>query len=50
MDYYSNPRAASLHLERLAATEPARLVCMHGAAYRGDGTAALRELARVLAR
>jgi flavorubredoxin len=49
MDYYSNPRAAAAQLERLAQTEPALLACMHGAAYRGDGAAALRALARSLA-
>ena len=32
-------------LERLATTEPRLLACMHGSAYRGDGAAALRELA-----
>lgn len=50
MDYYSNPRAAAAQIERLATTEPALLACMHGAAYRGDGAAALRELAATLAR
>jgi flavorubredoxin len=49
MDYYSNPRAAGPALERLAATEPALLACMHGAAFRGDGASALRELAKALA-
>lgn len=48
MDYYSNARAATAHVERLAATEPALLACMHGAAYRGDGAAKLRALAKVL--
>jgi hypothetical protein len=32
-------------LERLAATEPATLVCMHGSAWRGDGAKLLRALA-----
>lgn len=50
MDYYSNPQAASLHIERLAATEPALLACMHGASFRGDGAGALRDLARLLGR
>src|SRR5450432_3934584 len=49
MDYYSNPRAAAAHVERLAATEPALLACMHGTSYRGDGASELRALARVLA-
>jgi flavorubredoxin len=48
MDYYSNVTAAGAQLERLASTEPALLACMHGASYRGDGSKALRELARVL--
>ena len=48
MDYYSNPRAAAVQIERLATTEPALLACMHGSAYRGDGAAALRALAKAL--
>jgi flavorubredoxin len=48
MDYYSNRRAAGVLLERLAATEPALLACMHGSSYRGNGAAALRALARAL--
>jgi flavorubredoxin len=48
MDYFSNPAAAAPLIERLAATEPALLACMHGASYRGDGSAALRALARTL--
>jgi flavorubredoxin len=48
MDYYSNPRAAAAQIDRLAATEPALLACMHGASYRGDGAAALRSLAKLL--
>lgn len=49
MEYYSNPRAAAAQIERLAATEPALLACMHGASYRGDGAAPLRSLAKALA-
>jgi flavorubredoxin len=49
MEYYSNPRGAQPLLERLAATEPALLACMHGSAFRGDGAAALRALGRALA-
>jgi hypothetical protein len=37
-------------LERLAATQPAVLACMHGSAWRGDGAALLRELAAILER
>lgn len=48
MDYYSNPRAAAVQIERLAATEPALLACMHGSSFRGDGAAALRSLAKIL--
>jgi flavorubredoxin len=48
MDYYANPRPASAAIERLAASEPALLACMHGAAYRGDGAAMLRALAGAL--
>lgn len=36
-------------IERLAATEPVLLACMHGSAWRGDGGALLRRLARTLA-
>jgi flavorubredoxin len=48
MGYYSNPRAAAAGIARLAATEPLLLACMHGAAYRGDGAAMLRALAKAL--
>lgn len=36
-------------IDRLAATEPTLLTCMHGSAWRGDGGALLRRLARTLA-
>jgi flavorubredoxin len=49
MDYYSNPRAAASVVERLAATEPALLACMHGASFRGDCAEQLRALAKTLA-
>jgi flavorubredoxin len=49
MEYYSNARAAGAAIERLAASEPTLLACMHGAAYRGDGASALRALAKALA-
>ena len=48
MDYFSNPAAASARIEQLAATEPTLLACMHGASYRGNGAAALRELSSSL--
>jgi len=50
MDYFSNVQTARRHIERLAATEPILLACMHGASYRGDGAAALRGLADALAK
>lgn len=46
--YYSNPAAAAVTVERLASHAPALLAAMHGAAYRGDGAAALRSLAAAL--
>jgi hypothetical protein len=50
MEYYSNPAGAGALIERLAASEPTLLACMHGAAYHGDGAAALRKLAGALGR
>jgi hypothetical protein len=44
MEYYAHPRDGRAMLERLAATSPRVLACMHGSAYRGDGGAVLREL------
>jgi flavorubredoxin len=49
LDYYSHTKHGSAMLERLAATEPQRLACMHGSAWEGDGGGALRDLARALA-
>lgn len=49
MDYYSHSKNAGAILETLAATEPTTLACMHGSAWKGDGGALLRELARTLA-
>jgi flavorubredoxin len=49
IEYYSNPTGAGPLIERLASSEPALLACMHGAAYRGDGAALLRQLATALA-
>ena len=48
MDYYSHSKNAGPILEALAATEPTTLACMHGSAWRGNGGALLRELARTL--
>ncbi len=48
MDYYSHSKNAGPILEELAATEPATLACMHGSAWKGDGGALLRALAKEL--
>jgi len=48
LDYFAHSVATTDILERLAALQPATLACMHGSAYRGDGSALLRELAGVL--
>jgi flavorubredoxin len=48
MDYYAHtPQTASI-LERLARETPTTLACMHGSAWRGNGAALLRALARSL--
>lgn len=48
MDYFSHcPDTAAL-LERLAGDDPAVLACMHGSAWRGDGGALIRELAKAV--
>ncbi|MFO1285041.1 MAG: MBL fold metallo-hydrolase [Burkholderiales bacterium] len=48
MDYYAHAPTTSAILERLAREEPRFLACMHGSAWRGDGGALLRALARAL--
>jgi flavorubredoxin len=45
MDYFSHTRDARAMLDRLAATAPSTLACMHGSAWRGDGASLLRALA-----
>ena len=50
LDYFSHARNSGALIEKLAATRPAVLACMHGSAWRGDGAALLRELAGVLER
>lgn len=45
MDYFSHTRDARSLLEKLAATAPTTLACMHGSAWRGDGADLLRALA-----
>lgn len=49
MDYFSHTKHAGDILERLAATAPETLACMHGSAWRGDGAQLLRALASRLA-
>jgi len=48
LDYFSYTRDAELLLEKLAATEPKRLACMHGSVWTGDCAGLLRELSRSL--
>ena len=48
MDYFSHTKNARLMIERLAATNPATLACMHGSVWRGDGASLLRALADAL--
>jgi flavorubredoxin len=45
MDYFSNTKNARVMIERLAATKPGTLACMHGSAWHGDGAGLLRALA-----
>ena len=49
MDYYAHAPDTAELIEKLARTHPTTLGCMHGAAWRGDGAALLRELAARLA-
>lgn len=50
LDYYAKGENTADVLEKLAAAEPQTLACMHGAAWRGDGAALLRELSARLTR
>ncbi len=45
MDYFSHTRNTREMLERLAATAPTTLACMHGSAWHGEGDKLLRALA-----
>ncbi len=45
MDYFSHTKNARRMLERLAATNPTTLACMHGSAWQGNGATLLRSLA-----
>ena len=44
MDYYAHGENTAAVLERLAATGPATLACMHGASFAGNGAGLLRAL------
>jgi hypothetical protein len=45
---YAPIQGAAALLDKLAATKPRTLACMHGASYRGDGAALLRRLGAAL--
>ena len=49
MDYYAHGPNTAAILQKLAALQPQILACMHGSAWRGDGSALLTGLARALA-
>ena len=49
MDYYAHSPQTGATLERLAREQPQVLACMHGSAWRGNGAALIRELAKTLA-
>lgn len=49
MDYFAHSPGTRALLEKLAATRPRTLACMHGSAWAGDGGRLLLELADVLA-
>jgi flavorubredoxin len=48
LDYFSHTRNTQTLIEKLAACRPRTLACMHGASWRGDGAALLRELGEAL--
>jgi flavorubredoxin len=50
LDYFAHSPDTGATLECLAAEAPRTLACMHGSAWRGDGAALLRELAKRVAR
>ncbi|HET6591448.1 MAG TPA: hypothetical protein VFG48_00895 [Xanthomonadales bacterium] len=49
LDYFSQTRQVTELAEKLAATSPRILACMHGSAWQGDGASLLRRLAARLA-
>ena len=48
MDYFSHTVHARAMIQRLASTRPATLACVHGSAWRGDGSTLLLALADAL--
>ncbi len=48
MDYFSHAKDTRQILEKLAATEPTTLACMHGSAWKGNGGELIRALADAL--
>ena len=48
MDYFAHAPQTAATLARLAQLQPRTLACMHGSAWRGDGSALLRHLAEVV--
>ena len=48
MDYFSHSRSTAALLEKLAATRPRTLACMHGSAWTGDGQRLLLDLSEAL--
>jgi flavorubredoxin len=49
LDYFSHTRHVRTMIEKLAATQPRVLACMHGSAWSGDGAKLLRALGDALA-
>ena len=49
LDYFAHTKHTGALLDKLAATKPTTLACMHGSAWRGDGATLLRALADALA-
>jgi flavorubredoxin len=47
-DYYSHTKHARSLFDKLRATDPRRLACMHGASWEGDGSALLDALAEAI--
>lgn len=48
MDYYAHSKDTHSLIEKLAATKPTTLACMHGSAWKGNGSALLHSLAEAL--